>query len=260
VLGGSVWQMLLFLINGAVFILIGLQMPAVLASLSARPLGELLALGALISATVILVRIGWMFPATYLPRRLSRRLRERDPAPPRRAIFVLSWAGMRGVVSLAAALALPLDFPQRDLIIFLTFCVILATLVGQGLTLPPLITRLQVGDDGSGEHEEGHARTAAAEAAVRTLDELALRWPDHLELIDQLRAGYAHRAQHIDPHREDADGTHDRELEEHREIRLAVISAEREAILDLRDRGVIGDEALRTVERDLDLEELRMEA
>jgi CPA1 family monovalent cation:H+ antiporter len=167
---------------------------------------------------------------------------------------------MRGAVSLAAALALPLGFPERDLLIFLTFVTILATLVGQGLTLPSLIRRLGLGDDGSAEHEELHAREAATEAALRRLDELVTDVPGHLPLIEQLRDRYAHRAEHY-AHDHGHDGTDeapvDPEERDHEAIRRAVLAAERVAIIELRDGGVISDDVLRRVERDLDLEELR---
>lgn len=261
VLGSGVWQMLIFTITGLAFILIGLQLPTILDAVSAeRDAGELALLAASVSAVVILVRLGWVFPATYLPRLLWPGLRERDPSPPARVVLILGWAGMRGVVSLAAALALPPPFPGRDLLLFLTFAVVLATLVGQGLTLPWLIRKLAVGDDGSTtHHEEVHAREASVAAARERLDGLAGEWPGHLELIDQLRARYAHDAEHLEHDHEEGGVPMDQEMIEHAAIRQAVIDAQRLAIIDLRDRGVIGDAALREVERELDLEELRAE-
>jgi CPA1 family monovalent cation:H+ antiporter len=145
--------------------------------------------------------------------------------------------------------------------VFLTFSVILATLVGQGLTLPLLIRRLGVGDDGSAQHEELHAREAAVAAALDRLATVDGDWPGHGELIDRMRARYQHAAEHLDHGHDPA--THevrsDQEWVEHNAIQQAVIDAQRVAVIDLRDRGVIGDEALRRVERDLDLEELRAE-
>jgi Na+/H+ antiporter len=259
--GQATWQVLLFLINGAAFILIGLQIRTVLAGLGDRPAGELLSLAVAVCATVILVRIAWVYPGAYVPRTAIAGIREREGAPSWRNVFIVGWAGMRGVVSLAAALALPLDLPQRDLLIFLTFAVILATLVGQGLTLPLLIHKLGIVADGGQAHEEAHVRVAAAEAALARLDELATEWPGHLELIDTLRAQYAHRSQHLDEdHHERPETEAEQELLEHREIRREVIDAEREAIIRLRDAGAVNDDAFRAVERDLDLEELRMEA
>ena len=167
---------------------------------------------------------------------------------------------MRGVVSLAAALALPQDLPGRPLMLYLTFAVILATLVIQGLSLPLVIRLLRVRSDGQAEVEEREARLFAAQAAVDEIGRLERQWPDHRELIDQLRTQYEHRVSHIEV---DGDGPRDeaeRELLEHRQIRRAVIEAERGAAIRLRDGGRISDEVMRRVERDLDLEELRLEA
>jgi CPA1 family monovalent cation:H+ antiporter len=260
--GVAAWQILLFLINGSVFILIGLQLPTVLEGLSGYSPQSLLALAIAVSTVTILCRILWVFPATYIPRRLSATIREREPEPPVRHVALVSWAGMRGVVSLAAALALPIDFPDRNLVVFLTFAVILATLVGQGLTLPFLISRLGIEDRGGlAGQEEAYARLVAAESAIVRLDELAAEVPDHLELIQNLRSNYQHRTQHELQRKH--DGEHDEESEqeliEHRRIRSAVLDAERESLLTLRERGAISEEVHRVVERDLDLEELRME-
>jgi CPA1 family monovalent cation:H+ antiporter len=259
VLGFGTWQMTTFVVNGLAFLLIGLQLPSVMDEIGGRPAGELALLGGAVAGTVIAVRMLWVFPATYLPRILVPGLAERDPAPSARAVLVLGWAGMRGAVSLAAALALSTapPFPERGLLVFLTFVTILATLVGQGLTLPLLIRWVGLGDDGSVEHEELHAREAATEAALGRLDELVTEVPGHLPLIDQLRDRYRHRAEHYVRARDSDEAPVDPEERDHEQIRRAVIGAERLAIIGLRDRGVISDETLRRVERDLDLEELR---
>ncbi|HEV8488758.1 MAG TPA: Na+/H+ antiporter [Candidatus Limnocylindrales bacterium] len=263
VAGVAAWQVLLFLINGAVFILIGLQLPGVIAALSGRSAGELLGLAAAVCLTVIVVRIVWVFVSIYVPYWLGS-IRAAEAPPSGRGVFLVSWAGMRGVVSLAAALALPRTlpdgspFPERDLLIFLAFSVILVTLVGQGLTLPLVVRGLGITTDGRDEDEEAQARNVASEAAVARLDELATEWPGHLPLIDTLRAQYSHRATHNEPDRPQSEA--EQELIEHRQIRRAVIEAEREAALRMREDGAISDEAFRRVERDLDLEELRMEA
>ncbi|HEX9610164.1 MAG TPA: Na+/H+ antiporter [Candidatus Limnocylindria bacterium] len=262
ILGFGAWQMTIFVVNGLAFILIGLQLPSVLEGLAIYTALELAGLAAAVVATVILVRMAWVFPGTYLPRILVPGLSRRDPAPGPGVVLVLGWAGMRGVVSLAAALALPGILPNgdafpRNLLIFLTFAVILATLVGQGLTLPWLIRRLRLGDDGSAEQEELHAREAATEAALQRLDELVTEVPGHLELIDRLRDQYRDRAQHFSRQQEGSGVEMDQEEIEHEQIRREVLGAERVAVVDLRNRGVISDEALRRVERDLDLDELR---
>ncbi|HET7140950.1 MAG TPA: Na+/H+ antiporter [Candidatus Limnocylindria bacterium] len=261
VLGSGVWQMLVFTVNGLVFVLIGLQLPTIIEVVSANAsVGQVLLEALAVCVTVIVVRMMWVFPATYLPRWLIPALRKREPSMDPRLVTILGWSGMRGVVSLAAALALPNSVPFRDLLLFLTFSVILATLVGQGLTLPFLIRRLGVGDDGSVQHEEIHAREASVEAALGRLEELELEWPGHLELIEQLRARYTHAEEHLE-HDHEAEGLRepDQEQIDHEAIRRSVIDSQRVAIIDLRDRGIIGDAALRRVERDLDLEELRAE-
>src|SRR6185312_288449 len=177
--GDAVWEILTFLLNALLFGLVGLQLRPILDSLHGHSTGSLLADGVVVSLAVIVTRIVWIFPATYIPRRMSKRLRERDPYPPWQYPALLSWAGLRGAVSLAAALALPLtvaggdSFPHRSFIIYLAFCVILATLVGQGLTLPAVIRGLRLEDDGSSEKEETKARIHAAEAALGRLEELA---------------------------------------------------------------------------------------
>jgi Na+/H+ antiporter len=276
ILGTSTWKMVVFVVNGLAFLLIGLQLRSVIDDVSSRDPLELLGLAAAISLTVILVRLVWIYPATYLPRWLIPSVARRDPAPPARVPVILGWAGMRGAVSLAAALALPsiiapvTVFPERGLVIFLTFSVILVTLIGQGLTLPLLIRRLGVTDDGQTEHEEIHARAVAAEAALERLETLETEVPGHLPLIEQLRDRYRHQGEHL-AHDDDADGDSrpgepeamspaEVEEMEHDDIRRAVITAQRLAIIALRDRGEISADALRGVERDLDLDELRREA
>jgi CPA1 family monovalent cation:H+ antiporter len=268
--GRAVWETLVFILNGLVFILIGLQLSTILAAPSGRPLLAQAGFGLLISFVVILVRLAWVFGATYLPGWRSLAGHSADALPRWQEAFVIAWAGMRGVVSLATVLALPLTIPERDLLILVTFCLILVTLVGQGLSLPWIIRTLRVVDDGAGEHQELHARVATDAAATARIEQLALEWPTHLPLIDTLRAQYAHRASHAHnvAHAAEDEAAHDghgdeaaeQELFEHRLIRRAVIDAERAAVLDLRRRGEINDEAWRRIERDLDLEELRMEA
>jgi monovalent cation/hydrogen antiporter len=257
ILGFATWQMTTFVVNGLAFLLVGLQLPSIMEGISGRAPAELAGLALALSTTVIGLRLAWVFPATYLPRWLIPSVARRDPAPPPSPVVVLGWAGMRGAVSLAAALALEGDFPERHLLVFLAFVVILATLVGQGLTLPALIRRMGLGDDGSAADEEVHAREAANEAALRRLDELVTEVPGHIPLIDQLREQHAHIAEHYTRGRDAGDEPIDQEELDHETIRRAVVAAKREAVLELRDRGVISDVALRSVERDLDLEEVR---
>jgi len=204
--------------------------------------------------------------ATYLLATLSSRIRMDDPAPSWQAKAVISWSGMRGAVSLAAALAIPLathagdPFPQRNLIIFLTFAVILVTLVLQGLTLPPLIRVLDLDDGGIGEKEEAKARIRAAEAALERLDELVEEDWVRADTAERARGLYNFRQERFrsrfDPQ---ADGAAEARSQDYQRLRRELLDAEREAVTQLRREGVIGDDVMRRVVRDLDLEDARLD-
>lgn len=267
----SVWETVTFLLNSLLFILVGLQLPTILANLSDENLsyGTLALYGALVSLVVILARFVWVFPATYGPRYFSRSTRERDPYPPWRNVVVVSYAGMRGAVSLAAALSIPetlpgteTPFPGRDLILFLTFCVILVTVVGQGLTLRPLIRWLDIHDDGASEREEIKSRLVAAEAALERIEELKEEGWVREDTAERMRGLYSYRRRRFAA-RHTGVGEDEEDLEERssdfQRFRRELLEAERAAILRLRSEGKIGDEAMRTVERDLDLEDARLE-
>jgi monovalent cation/hydrogen antiporter len=219
----------------------------------------------LIGLAVIAVRIAWVFPAASLPRLVSPRLRERDPFPGWRPIALIAWIGMRGGLSLAAALALPLSltggvlFPQRDLVIFFTFGVILVTLVGQGLSLVPLIRLLGLERDSSLEQEHAQAHLVAARAALSRLDELATEAWVPQDALTYLRSHYAQELRTLT---EAIDGAGNERFDGHapvqQRLRQEVLTAERAAVIGLRDQGRIDDETLRLVERELDLEEQRL--
>jgi monovalent cation/hydrogen antiporter len=259
--GRAVWETITFLLNGFVFIVMGLEVPFLLRTLTPSLAIRLIGLGVAVTTLLVLVRTLWIFATVFLPG----RIRERTDSFA--CSLVLSWAGMRGVVSLAAALALPLTlsggqpFPAREAVVIVTLTVIVLTLVGQGLTLPWLIRALRLGTDAGLREEEARARQRLLEAATRRLDQLYPVWPGHQPLLDQLRETYRHRSEHVERQRDAAGGDgEDRELIEHREIRRTVIDAEREALLRLRAEGEVGDEVLRELERELDLEERRMDA
>jgi CPA1 family monovalent cation:H+ antiporter len=261
---GAFWSMLVFLLNGFLFILVGMQFPRLLSTLSHVSIWVLIGEALLISAACILVRLVWLFPTTYLPRFLSRRLRERDPYPPWQWPVIVGWAGIRGALSLAAALAIPLTvrsgapFPERDRIIFLTFGVILVTLVLQGLTLPVLIRRLGVEDDGSAEREENEARLRAAEAGLDRLEAIAAEQRAPQELIDDLRRHYIHRLRRLRARSDGSfDGRHEEQLQQSRQLQRELLDAEHTTVIELRDQGVINDQVLHEIERDLDLERVR---
>ena len=167
-------------------------------------------------------------------------------------MVIVAWAGMRGAVSLAAALALPADFPQRDLLVFLAFCVILVTLVGQGLTLGPLIKLLKVVPGDEMQREEDIARRTAIEAALAELERARSTWPDHVPLIDRLAENFEHRAEHIGANGDEVTEAEQERLE-HRAILGGVLNAERRSVIEMRERGLIADQVLRKIERELDL-------
>jgi Na+/H+ antiporter len=264
--GYAFWELVTFLLNGLIFALIGLQLRSIVGRLSEFSVGDLVLYAGIISLTVILVRFLWVFPATYVPRWVSRSLRERDPAPSPRAVTVIAWTGMRGVISLAAALALPLTigggapFPGRDLILFLTFSVILATLVVQGLSLPALIRALGLEDDGSQEREEIKGRIKAAEAALARMEELVEEEWVREDTAERVRGLYNYRRSRFGARfvGSDEDGIEERSAAYQRLMR-ELIRAQRRTLIELRNEGKIGDEAMHRIERDLDLEESRLE-
>jgi CPA1 family monovalent cation:H+ antiporter len=258
-----VWDIVVFLLNGFIFILIGLQLGRIIERLD----GQVVTLGwyaVAICLAVIVARMVWMFPGAYLPR-LPRKIRQRDPFPPWKQVLVVGWTGMRGVVSLAAALALPLTiqggqpFPQRDLIIFLTFCVILATLVVQGLTLPWLIRKLKIKDDGGAEREEHKARLKAAYAGRARLNELANNNGVSPIFTQKLSKHYDARIRRFSArYHGEPDDTEEEKSANYKQLEEELLKAEMGAILQLRNEGIINDEVLRRVQYDLDLELLRL--
>jgi NhaP-type Na+/H+ or K+/H+ antiporter len=263
--GYATWELITFLLNGLIFILIGLQLRSVVEGLDEYTAGRLVSYALLTSLTVILVRMIWVFPATYVPRWASRTIRERDPSPPWRSVSVIAWTGMRGVISLAAALALPLQtasgvpFPDRDLIIFLTFCVIFATLVVQGLSLPLLIRALGLEDDRIGDKEETHGRIGIAEAALERLEELVDEDWVREDTAERMRGLYSYRRNRFASRFEgDTDGVEERSAAYQR-LMVELLGAQRLRLVTMRDEGSIGDEVMHRIEHDLDLEESRLE-
>jgi monovalent cation/hydrogen antiporter len=257
------WNLVIYLIEGLLFLLTGFQMRSLYEKSKAFPLDDIVIAIALVAAVVIVARFVWVYPATYLPRWLSPALRKRDPSPPWQWIFILSFAGLRGAVSLAAALALPLalangdPFPYRDLVLFVAFGVIFVTLVGLGLSLPMVVRWLGVSNAGRSELVAEHqseiaARREALDVALRSLDAIVEKRELSEQVVTLLRARHEIRAsqlpESLDPEKHDvsAAGT---------ELTRELITAERKFIhMMLRD-GKITDEARRHIERDLDLEE-----
>jgi monovalent cation/hydrogen antiporter len=256
------WDVLVYLIEGIVFLMTGLQARTLISGLGSYSLSVLVTSAAVVSAVVILARFIWIFPATYLPRWLSPALARRDPAPPWTWPFVLGFTGVRGIVSLAAALAIPfvLDsgapFPDRDLILFLTFSVILVTLVGQGLMLPAVIRLLGLADTGKRElqtdrREELRARRLAIEAAIERLEQLRTDRGLADDVVVRCRTLLRERLKHFEPGAE----AQENQQAPPDEIALLLITAERERVNELYRQGTLKDEARRRLERELDLRE-----
>jgi monovalent cation/hydrogen antiporter len=283
------WTVVTFMLESLIFILVGLELPYVAGALDRFSLSTLLGEAALVSLCVVLVRIAWVMPSTYLFRGLGRWLRHsKEPLPAWRSVLFISWAGLRGGDSLVLAFALPLQtasgarFPAREQIIFITFCVIFITLVLQGPTLAPLARRFGFGVDETEAAEDAHARLAAAEAGLRALDDPAVASSDYPEVVRYLRQRHRQRARRwaareAEPHASESDEVahdHDhftitpsheaaaideRRAVEYRRVRAAMLVSEQQAVLDLRDRGVIADDVMRRIQRDLDLETMLLE-
>ncbi|MDP2708240.1 MAG: Na+/H+ antiporter, partial [Burkholderiales bacterium] len=257
IIARSVWNLLVFLLNSLVFMLIGLQLSEVTGRLASEPAVELIVAGVLISTVAILVRFAWIYPATWLPRLASARYRASNPAPPEAELFIMSWCGMRGIVSLAAALALPLaladgtPFPYRDIMIFFTFVIIAVTLVLQGLTLPVLIRKLRVGIDWSLREEQENARNAMSKAAIAASDVLAERVGVASDLAGRISAEFAEKNATGDANASVAEG----HAELARRLRHAAINAERQELIRIWRENQISDDVLHEFEEELDYKE-----
>jgi CPA1 family monovalent cation:H+ antiporter len=258
--GLAVWEIVQYMLNALLFVLVGLQLPVVLDALGDIPGIRLLGYAALVSLTVIAVRFAWVFAVLHAPKRITGRTSNW-----RSAVF-LSWAGMRGAVSLAAALALPLQtdagtaFPGRDLILFLTFAVILVTLVGQGLTLPFVIRVLGLKDDGIEDREDAKARIHAAAAALARLDELLNEDWVREDTAERVRGAYRFRSDRFRARLDDGDdGAIESRSQDYQRLRRELLEAERQALIDLRRSGTISNDVWIRVGRDLDLEDQRLD-
>jgi Na+/H+ antiporter len=263
--GFYVWDVLDFLLNATLFVLVGLQLRTIVEGLDGS-WSTLLGWAAAVSGAVILMRLVWFFTMPYLIRMLDRRPAQRARRVGPRPRLVLAWSGMRGAVSLAAALAIPFStdagapFPQRDLLIFLTYAVIFATLVLQGLTLPALIRLLRIEDDGDGDREEVKARLVATKAALAQIDALANEEWTREETVERMRAMYQYRKRRFAARvgAVEDDGYEDRSLAYQRMLQ-SVLGAQRDALVRLRSDGTVSNEVMNRVIRELDLEESRLE-
>ncbi len=257
----SVWEMVLFLFNGLVFVLLGLQLPGVLGRIEEYAWTELLFDALVVCVTVVLVRLVWIFPGSYVSLWLNRLHFPHLTAPRRRDLFIAGWAGIRGAVTLAGALSLPLMagsalFPARDLLIFLATSVIVFTLVVNGLTLPLLIRRMRVTDDGTMIREERSARVAVSQSAINVLS-AQLQHQDKIadrEFTNALIGEYALRIQHADDTAR-SDVAVSTRIAAERAMRLYALAAERNMLHALRDAHKINEQTLFTIQRELDFRE-----
>lgn len=259
----ALWELLVFVLNSLLFVLVGLQLPTVLDALEGYRPAELTGYAVLVALTVMIVRFLWVFPATYLTR-IVPRVRRRDPAPPWQGPFVVAFTGMRGAVSLAAALSIPADLPGRDLIVFLTFTTIAWTVISQGLGLPFVLRRLGLREDGEREREEDHARLVTTEAALERIDQLRAEAWVRDDTVARMSGQYGFRQRRFRQRLGHADAAGevehlDKRSADYRRLQRELLVAQREALLHLRREGRIGDDTLRRIERDLDLEDTRLE-
>jgi monovalent cation/hydrogen antiporter len=263
------WSALTFAMNGLVFVLIGLQLPFVLAGIHEYPMHTLVLYGAAFSVLVIVLRLAWVYPGAYAGYWIRRHIfRQPSQYPSPRAIFILGWAGMRGVIALAAALALPevladgSPFPQRNLLIFLTFCVILVTLVFQGLTLPPLIRGLGLADVAGIGLEEKEARRAMVVAALEHIKSQRADGDTHHATAAYQDAVTRYKRRLAAITGEDYAG-HGIEAEDYArivELSRELLHIERDTVVRLRNEGRINDAVLRQLEREIDLSETRLDS
>jgi monovalent cation/hydrogen antiporter len=256
--GNAFWEILVFVVNALLFALIGLQLRDIASRLpiTASLIGQAL----VVVAAVVAIRMIFVPVITYVPRLLFRRVRERDPYPPWQAPIVIAWGGVRGAVSLAAALALPANVPQRDAIVFVAFVVVLTSLVGPVLTMPGLVRVLGLEDDGGAEREEAKARIKASEAALERIEEIAEEGWANEDSLERARGQYRFRTNRFRARYtgEDDDGAEERSARFQR-LRRELLEAERLAVVALRNEGVITEEVMHRVERDIDLEASRLD-
>lgn len=252
----AVWDLIVFVINALIFLLLGMQFGRVMGQVTSSTLGHVFRAGVIISLVAIVVRLVWVPLATYLPRILSASYRRTDPNPNQKGVALVAWTGMRGIVSLASALAIPIalsggmPFPYRAEIILITMCVIMITLVLQGITLTPLIRNFNFPPDNSHHDEERHARKEALRRGVEALDDLSREpWAVPAE-VARIRSDLHDRMTHYDHHTRDASA--------YRRLRTGVLKAERQMLVRLRNEGAISDETLRELEEELDHEAVRV--
>jgi CPA1 family monovalent cation:H+ antiporter len=264
--GYGFWAIFNFLLNALLFGLVGLQLRPILDQLHGLSWQELVGYAALLWVVVVAIRYACGFPIAYVPRWLSRSLRERDPTPPWQFIAFIGWAGMRGGVTLAAALAIPLEtdagvpFPDRALIVFLAFSIVLSTLLIQGLSLPAVVHLLKLERDDVDEREDAKARIHAVDAGLARLEELVDEDWVHEDTAERMRGLYDFRRTRFGARLDGSDdGGIEARSQDYQRLRHELLDAERMAVVALRNEGRISEDVMQRVTRDLDLEESRLD-
>ena len=264
----SFWEVFVFLLNGLVFILIGLQLPQIITGLEKYSMVSLISYSILISVVTVVIRIIWVFPGAYLPRMLSKRIRRTEVRPAWQGVFLVAWSGMRGVVSLASALAVPLTltngekFPHRDLLLFITFSVILFTLVLQGLSLPWVIRKLNITDTEE-ENNKEHEMAIRLRIAGAALDHMKNNYKEELTTIDaysRLKERYERMIEIANKKLLNGENEDDTPhfLPKYRQMLLELVAVRRAELQKLRNEKLYSDELLNNKEWELDLEEARL--
>ncbi len=263
----AVWETVVFILNGIIFILIGLQLPSIIKGLNGQySLSGLIGYGLLIGIVIMVVRLIWVYPGAYLPRMLSKKIRTTEPNPGWKAVFITGWTGMRGVVSLAAALALPImmdngqPFPQRNLILFITFVVIMFTLLFQGLTLPYIVKKFNLPTSNNEEAEEQTARVKLAGSAIIHIEENFAFGVVHDDVLNQVKNKYELKINHLNRKVRTEENIKDSSELFHQlhNMQKELLKVERAAILEMHKQGSVSEEVLRRLEYELDLEESRL--
>lgn len=261
----TIWEIFIFAINALIFIIIGLQLPTVVQGLSHFTITELIFYALIINVVIILIRYIWVYPAAYIPRFLSKKLREKDPYPHWTQLATLSWIGMRGILSLILVLSLPhtlpsgLPFPYRSLIILLTYSVILVTVLLPALTLPKLSKLFKFARKRPHYQEEAEARIEGIKTVLIELEVNAQKNPDLKKYTDHLRERYQRQLSVLQSNLQEAPfSTLDKTDQKIRKLTKTLIDIERNVIIDLRQQGAIHDDVFHRLERELDIEELRL--
>lgn len=258
------WNTLIFILNGVAFTLLGFELPEVAKTLGSYSLLTLFFYGGVISVTVILLRIIWVFPAAYIPRKLFPSIEARDPMPPWTYLLAIGWTGMRGVISLAAVLSIPYElrpgipFPHRELMIFITYCVIIATLVPPGISLPALFRLLRIEESESRMKEEAIARVRVSEGVIDHITDLACREKIPEDILQEFRKQIERKLKVIRTQLEENPySSLTDEYTSLKKLTLAALKSERDTLLNLRKTGEIHDDVFHLISDELDLEEIR---